>query len=289
MILVGGGTFEMGDVFGDGDADELPVHTVTVDSFYLSPYELTVGEFAEFVAATGYVTTAEKEGGAQIFSGEAMVHDSAASWKNVNFPQDNSHPVVCVTWYDAIAYCNWRSRLDGLMPCFAGEGNNTTCDFSADGYRLPTAAEWEFAARSRGKDYKYAWGNGEPYIDGHKAANIRDETAKREWKEHVVTWWKDYDDGYLFTSPVGTYASNDIGLYDISSNVYEWCWDWFDSSYYEVSPEVNPLGADSGIYRCCRDVGYGCLFNSMRVIGRGKAAPDYRFLHGGFRLARSVQ
>lgn len=289
MVLVEGGSFQMGDVFGDGRENELPVHEVRLDSFYMAQYEVTVGEFGEFVKETGYKTTAELVGGAQIYNGEAMVHDSSACWNNVNFPQDDNHPVVCVSWYDAVEYCNWRSEREGLKSCYTGNEDDIVCDFAANGYRLPTAAEWEYSARSGGKEYKYAWGNGDPYINGVRAANIRDETAKREWGENVITWWHDYDDGYLFTSPVGTYAPNELGIYDFSSNVYEWCWDWFDDEYYKNSPTQNPRGADSGTMRCCRDVGYGCLIKSMRVISRGKCAPDYRFLHGGFRLARSAQ
>jgi formylglycine-generating enzyme required for sulfatase activity len=278
----------MGDIFDDGRENEKPVHDVTLDSYYMGKYEVTVGEFGEFVKATAYMTTAEMDGGARIFDGRAMVLDSSASWRNVNFKQDESHPVVCVSWYDAVEYCNWLSRKEGRQPCFSGSGDSIICDFQADGYHLPTEAEWEFAARSRGREYKYAWGNGDPYIDGLKAANIRDETALRLWgKEHVLTWWQGYDDGYLFTSPVGTYAPNELGLYDMSGNVYEWCWGWFDDGYYRYSPSNNPRGAATGEMRCCRDVGYGCLAISMRVISRGKAAPDYRFLHGGFRLARS--
>jgi formylglycine-generating enzyme required for sulfatase activity len=288
MVFVQGGSFMMGDVIGDGDDDEQPVHRVTLDSYYIGKYEVTVGEFREFVDATGYITTAELDGGAQIYDGEKMVDDSSASWHNVNFHQGDNHPVVCVTWYDAVAYCNWRSENEGLKLCFSSSGDSITCDFTANGYRLPTEAEFEYAARSRGKEYKYSWGNGDPYIDSVKAANIRDETAKREWKEHVITWWKGYDDGHLFTSPVGTFAANELGIHDMGGNVYEWCWDWYDEAYYQSGPDTNPRGALSGTMRLCRDVGYGCIFNSMRTFNRGKCEPDFRFLHGGFRLVRSA-
>jgi formylglycine-generating enzyme required for sulfatase activity len=289
MVLVEGGTFQMGDVFGDGEDDERPVHEVTLDSYYIGKYQVTVGDFREFVEATGYKTTAELEGGAQIFDGSRMIDDSSACWHHVNFPQDNNHPVVCVSWYDAVEYCNWRSKKEGLRPCYRGKGDQTVCDFQANGYRLPTEAEWEFAARSRGEEYKYAWGNGDPYIDGKPAANIRDETAKTEWGTNVKTWWHGYDDGYLFTSPVGTFAPNDLGLYDFSGNVYEWCWDWYNETYYQRSPSKNPCNNEIDSMRICRNVGYGCLPKSMRTVNRGMAEPDFRFLHGGFRLARSYR
>lgn len=290
LVLVAGGTFRMGDVFGDGRENESPVHEVKLASFYMAPHEVTVGAFREFVEATGYQTTAEREGGAQIFTDQGMVQDSSACWHRVNFWQGENHPVVGVSWYDAVAYCNWLSVRDGYEPCYSGSGTATQWDQTADGYRLPTAAEWEYAARCRGRDYKYTWGNGDPYIGGKKAANIRDEAALRGWgAKHVKTYWKGYDDGFLFTSPVGAFAPNELSLYGLCGNVYEWCWDWYAEDYYEHSPVANPCGAESGEYRCCRDVGYGCLMAAIRTISRGKCAPDYRFLHGGFRVVRSAE
>ena len=291
MVLVTGGSFLMGDVFEDQDseADEKPAHRVSLDDFYLARFAVTVGEFREFVEATGYKTTAERDGGARIYKDGEMVHDSTACWSNVNFEQHDRHPVVCVSWYDAVAYCNWRSGSEGLTPCYSGAGDETVCDFGANGYRLPTEAEWEFAARSRGKNNKYGWGNGKPYINGAKAANIRDEAARRAWgAEHVKTYCQGYDDGFAFTSPVGTFAPNELGLYDISGNVYEWCWDWYGADYFESSSENNPRGADSGEFRSCRNVGYGCPASAQRTVNRGKAEPAFRFLHGGFRVARSA-
>ena len=89
-------------------------------------------------------------------------------------------------------------------------------------------------------------------------------------------------------SPVGIFAPNELGVYDISGNVYEWCWDWFGEDYYENSPDDNPTGPGPGTMRSCRDVGYGCLPVNARVTSRGKAEPGFRFLHGGFRVARSA-
>ncbi|MBN1211000.1 MAG: formylglycine-generating enzyme family protein [candidate division Zixibacteria bacterium] len=290
MVLVDGGTFRMGNIFSEGDEDELPVHEVMLDAFYISKYEVTVGEFREFVKATGYKTTAETEGGANIFDGVKMVHDSSACWRNVNFKQSDNHPVIFVSWYDAVAYCNWLSTKEGLIPCYSGVGDRVTCNFEAKGYRLPTEAEYEFAARCRGKEYKYAWGNGEPYINDIKAANIRDEAALREWGPEVVkTYWYDYDDEYVFTSPVGMYAPNEQGVFDMSGNVYEWCWDWYNENYYRDSPSKNPRGPESGELRCCRDVGYGCLPEKDRSANRGKGKPGDRFDNVGFRLVRSAR
>ncbi|MFZ5980784.1 MAG: formylglycine-generating enzyme family protein, partial [Candidatus Zixiibacteriota bacterium] len=239
MVFVEGGTFAMGNLFTGGSEDELPVHEVKLDSYYIGRYEVTVGEFAEFVEAASYVTTAEQEGGAEIFDGTKMVPDSNACWNRVNFKQEDDYPVVCVSWFDAVEFCNWLSKHDGLTPCYRGEGDAIVCDFAADGYRLPTEAEWEFAARCRGQEYRYAWGNGEPYINDEKAANIRDEAAKRGWGEAVRTYWQGYDDGYLFTAPVTAFAANELGIYGMSGNVYEWCWDRFDDKYYSYSPSEN--------------------------------------------------
>jgi len=114
------------------------------------------------------------------------------------------------------------------------------------------------------------------------------EAAKKGWGDAVKTYWEGYDDGYLFTAPVAAFAPNELGVYGMSGNVYEWCWDWFDEKYYEYTPSENPRGADSGSMRLCRDVGYGCLLDVARSCNRGKAKPGFRFLHGGFRLAQSV-
>ena len=287
MVFIKGGSFNMGDIFGDGEEDEYPEHTVMLDSYWLGKCEVTVGEFRTFVNSIRYKSTAELEGGAKIFDGTKMTHDSSVSWQNVNFYQDDSHPVVCLSWLDAISYCNWRSRQEGLEACYRIKGSEVSWNSQANSYHLPTEAEWEYAARSRGKDYKYSWGNGDPLIIGEKAANIRDETAKREWGEHVKTWWHNYDDGFLYTAPVASFAPNELGLYDISGNVYEWCRDWYNEDYYQNSPEINPCNNVPDGMHACRDVGYGCLPISMRTVNRGKGKPDLRFLHGSFRLCRS--
>lgn len=287
MVFVDGGTFLMGDSFGGGDDDERPVHEVCLDPYMIGRYEVTVGEFGEFVDATGYVTTAECDSGAAVFVGKKVERRRDASWNNPYYEQDDRHPVVCVSWYDAVEYCNWRSRRDGLEPCYSGEGDSVTCDFSTNGYRLPTEAEWEYAARSRGRQVKYAWGDSMPFIEGRPAGNTRDEAAHREWD--IKNYWIGYDDGYACTAPVGSFAPNALGVYDIGGNVYEWCWDWYDERFYETSHGENPTGATAGEMRACRDAGFACAIRHECVASRGQGRPTLTFSWGGFRIARSCR
>lgn len=285
MVFVEGGTFLMGDGFGGGDDDERPVHEVRLDPYMIGRCEVTVGEFGEFIDATGYVTTAERDSGAAVFVGKKVEQRGDASWKNPYYEQDDLHPVVCVSWYDAVQFCNWRSRREGLEPCYGGERDSVTCDFGANGYRLPTEAEWEYAARSRGKKIKYAWGDSMPFIEGRPAGNTRDEAAHREWD--ITDYWIGYDDGYARTAPVGSFAPNELGIYDIGGNVYEWCWDWYDERFYETSPIENPTGAPTGEMRACRDAGFACAIRHECVASRGLGKPTLAFSWGGFRIARS--
>jgi sulfatase modifying factor 1 len=269
------------------------MHEVRLDSFLIGRCEVTVGEFAAFVEETGYITTAEHGAGASVFVGTKVEERPDANWRNPYSSQDERHPVVCVSWHDAIEYCKWRSLKEGLTPCFSGTGKEVTCDFTADGYRLPTEAEWEYAARSRGRPIKYAWGDGEPYIDGKPAGNTRDEAARREW--NIANVWDGYDDGHATTAPAGSFAPNALGLCDISGSVYEWCWDWYSETYYEESPVDNPTGPaapgtpGAGELRACRDCGFACSIYQEVVSSRGKGALDLAFSWGGFRLARSIR
>jgi formylglycine-generating enzyme required for sulfatase activity len=287
-VLVQGGTFTMGDAHQAGDPDELPTHQVTLDTFYMARYPVTRGEFREFVESTGYVTTAETEGGIRVYIPEEtkleVVDD--ASWRDLGFPQADDHPVVGVSWFDAVRYCNWRSEQEGLDPAYRIDGTDVTCDFAASGYRLPTEAEFEYANRDPNTRGPYAWGDGNPLRGGLPTANIKDETAHREqgWNKY----WEGYEDGHVFTSPVDALAPNDRGLHDMTGNVYQWCWDWIDEDYYQVSPTVNPRGPAAGEMRSARSSGYGCPLKRARAANRGAAIPNQCFENTGFRLARSV-
>ncbi|MEE4256154.1 MAG: SUMF1/EgtB/PvdO family nonheme iron enzyme, partial [Bacteroidales bacterium] len=147
-------------------------------------------------------------------------------------------------------------------------------------------AEWEYIARSGGRDIKYAWGNGSPEINGKKYANIRDESLGRASSRKGIQ--TGYDDGYVYAAPVGSFQPNSLGIYDLGGNVYEWCWDWFSDDYYKHSPADYPVCNEPCEMRSCRDVGFICYDISRRVISRGKGKPDLTFSWGGFRIARNI-
>jgi formylglycine-generating enzyme required for sulfatase activity len=299
MVYVEGGTFQMGS--NDGESDEKPVHHVTVSSFYISKYELTVGEFKSFVNATGYQTTAELEGGAYGYKDGSWNYYQGYNWKNPGFSQNDNHPVTCISWYDAVSYCNWRSQQEGFSPCYtinknSKDASNTnssdnykwsvSVNCSANGYRLPTEAEWEYAARSRGKNYKHAWGNNEtPIFNGEKAANVADESAKKQYSSWSI--FSDYDDGYIWTGPVGSFAANELSIYDLSGNVWEWCWDWYDSSYYATSPDSDPRGTGSGSWRLIRGGSWHSNPSYLRVCYRISNRPSSSDSDIGVRLFRA--
>jgi formylglycine-generating enzyme required for sulfatase activity len=278
MVPVPGGTFRMGDTFGDGRSDERPLHSVTVSGFALSRYEVTVGQFRRFVQETGYLTSAERQGGWLVWTGRIWERKFNASWKNPYFAQTERDPVVMVSWDDAVEFCTWLSRRERLTPFYA-VGRSVTENRSADGYRLPTEAEWEYAARSGGEDLKYSWGNGGP------EGNVADETLREAYPAWPFATWPGYADGHVFTAPVGSYPPNARGLYDMSGNVWEWCNDWYGS--YAADGAVNPVGPGSGVTRCLRGGSWTDEPAALRATFRSGRLQNGRGVNSGFRPARS--
>jgi formylglycine-generating enzyme required for sulfatase activity len=231
MVLVEGGTFRMGST--SGDSDEKPVHSVTVKSFYMGNYEVTQQEWVEVMGSNP-----------SIFKGD-------------NLPVEN------VSWYEAVDYCNKRSLKEGLIPAYRGSGDAVTCDFGASGYRLPTEAEWEYAARggNRKASYMYAGGN----------------------SPDAVAWYGANGGGC--THPVGTKQPNSLGLYDMSGNVFEWCWDRY--GHYGSGGQTDPRGAASGSNRVDRGGSWGGAAVLVRSANRDSSTPYYRSSLLGFRLVRS--
>ena len=182
-----------------------------------------------------------------------------------HFKGDN-RPVEQVSWYDAVEFCNKLSEKEGLTAAYILSGANLTCNWSANGYRLPTEAEWEYAARGGNKSRNYM------YSGSNKARD--------------VAWY-----GFFIgrqTHDVGTKSPNELGIYDMSGNVWEWCWDWYAGSYYKSSPSSNPKGPSSGSYRVLRGGSWSNGDGSCRVDNRDYNSPGNCYSDLGFRLVRTL-
>lgn len=306
MVLIPGGVFSMGGD-GDGWKDEFPKHKVEIDSFWMDINEVTNNQFLEFVNSTGYITTAERNidwnqikkdlppntpkpddsylvPSSLVFfptSGAVNLNDVSQWWKFINGanwrqpqgPGSNidgkgNHPVVHVSWYDAIAYCEWA------------------------GSRLPTEAEWEYASRGGIIDATFSWGN-EDLDEGKLKANT--------WNGNFP-YYNSKDDGFIYTADVRSFEPNGYGLFDMSGNVWEWCSDWYDENYYysvseilSINPQGPPKSYDSNEPYAQKKVSRGGSFlchksyctgyrNSMRM----KSTPDTSSMHTGFRTVRSL-
>ncbi|MBP7563347.1 MAG: formylglycine-generating enzyme family protein [Candidatus Cloacimonetes bacterium] len=263
MLFIEGGTFYMGSE--EGREYEKPAHRVTVSSFYIDKFALSVLDFRTFVESTGYISDAERGDGSYIWEGSKWDKNKEAFWGNPFFLQTELCPVTCVSWFDAIAYCNWKSNQEGLTPAYTIKGILVSCDWQADGYRLPTEAEWEFAARGgkQSKGFKYS---GSDYLD-------------------EVGWYKNISEKSTHAS--GMKLSNELDICDMTGNVWEWCWDWYDKAYYLCSDSDNPRGPANGFFRIHRGGSWNTIPIHCTVFRRGL---DYPYDHSsniGFRIAKS--
>ncbi|HQU86466.1 MAG TPA: formylglycine-generating enzyme family protein [Pyrinomonadaceae bacterium] len=261
MILIKGGNFQMGD--DSGMPFEMPAHTVELDSFLIDEHEVTIAEFAEFVNVTNYKTEAEKFGWSGVFNFETgeWTRIDGANWRNPSGKDSTAkenEPVTQISWNDANEFAKWKGK------------------------RLPTEAEFEFAARGGLVGKKYAWGD-ELRPNGKVLANFWQGTFPVK---------NTLEDGFLSVAPVKSFAPNGYGLYDMTGNVWEWTADWFAEDYYENSPKKNPKGANSGTERSIRGGSFLCAENfcsNYRVAGRSHATPDSGLNNLGFRCARNVE
>ena len=217
VILVEGGTFNMGSY--NGDVGEKPVHQVTISSFSIGKFEVTVGQYKAFCTATG----------------RPLPETPSWGW-------NDKHPMAMVNYNDCVAYCNWLGEEYG--------GN----------WRLPTEAEWEYAARggNKSKGYLYS-GSNDPDMAG---------------------WYADNSAGQ--TNSVGRKSSNELGIYDMSGNVWEWCKDWYGP--YTTEAQTNPRGSTTGSNRMLRGGGWNGDASRMRVTDRGTYEPTLRMNNSGFRV-----
>ena len=287
MVPVPAVTFEMGDPWNEWDADELPVHSVTLSAYEVGKYEVTNQEYADvlnWANSRGYLTTASSRtvtaygqelldvyaGGCQIgYSGGPFVVESRDGYSMAD------HPVGDVTWYGAVAFCNWLSESHELQPCY--DTDTWTCDFSKDGYHLPTEAQWERAAAWDGSIHR-RYGNGSDNISCSNANYYNGSEYCNPMGFSSMP----------YTSPVGHYdgAPSPVGCYDMSGNVWEWCNDWVKREYTS-NPVTGPEGPSSGSTRVFRGGSWGSRGNSCRSAIRSGSYPWWPYSTVGFRLARS--
>lgn len=280
MIKVAGGQFMMGDPQSTGFTNKISMsllaspQKVEVDDFMIAKYMITVFEYKQFVAETHYKSFSEQLGAVPIHMNLAIA-DRRYTWKTPGFPQSELHPVVCIAFNDALEYCNWRSIKEGYKPCYTLTNGLYILDTKADGYRLPTEAEYEYAARGGGKPMVYTWGDEDPNNIIGKVGNFMDATGMKKMKS--TYGWENYDDGAAYTSQVGDYLPNRLGLHDMSGNVWEWCFNFFDS---EKAHRVIRGGSFN--------VFYTSGLESYKVSFRMGLRPDSTRNDVGFRVVRSV-
>ncbi|WP_158726822.1 formylglycine-generating enzyme family protein [Tomitella fengzijianii] len=281
QALLPGGAFTMGDHFDEGypDDGEIPVHAVELRPFHIDETAVTNRAFARFVRATGYVTESERFGVSAVFhlaveaGPEDILHRldttywwvavRGADWRHPEGPRStigerSNHPVVHVSWNDAAAYAAWAGK------------------------RLPTEAEWEYAARGGLTGQRYAWGD--------------ELTPRGEWRCNI--WQGRFpdvntcDDGHLTTAPVKSYRPNGYGLWGTAGNVWEWCADHFDPGYYAYTPRYDPRGPlEATGARVMRGGSFLChdsYCNRYRVAARSANTPDSASANLGFRCANDA-
>ncbi len=242
--------------------DESPAHTVEISPFAIDANEVTNAQFQRFVEVTGYLTDAEKHGYGWVFRKGAKDWEQiqGADWHQPEGPDSDikdrmNHPVVQVSWNDAVAYARWAGK------------------------RLPTEAEWEFAARGGKKQLTYPWGE-ETKPNGKTLANFWQGT----WPNENLL-----EDGFYYTAPVGSFPPNDFGLYDMVGNAWEWTADWYAEDYYKLSPVDNPLGPETGTLKVARGGSWYCgqgHCGAYRNAYRGRSPQDASFNNVGFRCVK---
>ncbi len=275
MTLIPAGNFRMGNSkdSAEGDTDELPLHTVNVSEFYIQNTEVTKVQW-DAVRAWGlnHGYTDLPEGG-----GKAA-----------------NHPLHSVTWHDVVKWCNARSEMENRTPCYTVLITRTpelyrtgssapSCNWAVNGYRLPTEAEWEKAARGILSGKRFPWGD----VINHSYANYLSYNFSYESPQNQ-SYHLSYNDGvFPYTAPVGSFPANGYNLLNMTGNVYEWCWDRADGAYYASSPGADPRGPDAGTERIFRGGAWNHDAKRCRISFRNYDIPTISDTSIGLRPARS--
>jgi sulfatase modifying factor 1 len=249
-------------------SDEYPRHKVQITkSFFLGRHEVTVGQFGQFADATGHKTQAESDGegawGYNPATGTCSGRHPQFSWRDAGFPQTDDHPVLNVSWYDAVEFCEWLSRKEGKR------------------YRLPTEAEWEYACRA-GTSTRYYHGDDPAGL----TAVARVVHATGDKFGHVDQQVHFLKPGESLTAKVGTYEPNPWGLHDMLGNVWEWTGDWYGEDYYAHSSQKDPTGPDDANVKVRRGGGWNTFPLYARSAYRNWNTRRTRCINLGFRVVR---
>lgn len=281
MVLIPGGSFQMGDNFEEGIATERPAHSVYISPFYMDQYPVTKA-----------LWDSVKNWGA--FNG--YYYDGNPTAKGIN------HPIHSVNWFNAIKWCNARSQMEGLTPCyymdvtftnlyrknFFNETSVPYVNWNANGYRLPTEAEWEKAARGGGAGKRFPWGN----MITHSNANYL--ALNNYWYDLSPTQGPhpDYDVGaHPYSNPIGAFPANDYGLYDMVGGLMQWCWDYMGENWYTNTLAIanDTQGPISGSNRVLRGGSYDLDASRARTASRKNGGPQFEFTNVGFRCVRKYE
>ena len=288
FALIPAGTFQMGDQSNPlvGSSAELPVHSVYVSAFYMGKYEVTKEDW-DTVRAWGL-----NNGYTDLSAGNGGYASKGAN-----------HPVHSITWYDMVKWCNARSQKEGLTPCYTVSGatyktgsSAPVCDWNVNGYRLPSEAEWEKAARGGESGKNFPWGT-DTISQSQANYCVYANNGTTNYYSYDVTprppytvfslYHRSYTaGGNPYSSPVGSFApESNYNLYDMAGNMGEWCWDWYGS--YTAESQSDTQGATSGSYRVHRGGSWVRDASCCRVAYRGFNNPGNNFGNIGFRVARS--